>query len=220
MEIHCIKDIYNYIEGPIKIFIITKHILDNECPNALVSYFQTHNITHQLVAPFMHRVNRAERAIQTFKHHFIAGLSSTPKYFPMHLWCRLIPQAIITLNLMRPSTLNSNISAHAILEGQYDFSKHPMAPPGSKTLVHNKPQQRKTWGPYATDGWYISPALNHYRCYKVYISTTGQERVSDTVEFIKEKNTDPTQEGPGPYAVVSLARLGSRGALRIARNAG
>ena len=36
----------------------------------------------QLVPPYIHQRNSAERAIRTFKEHFIAGLSSTHKDFP------------------------------------------------------------------------------------------------------------------------------------------
>jgi hypothetical protein len=48
----------------------------------------------------MHRRNAAERAICTFKNHFIAGLCSVDKHFPLHLWDRLVSQAVITLNMM------------------------------------------------------------------------------------------------------------------------
>ena len=37
------------------------------------------NIKYQLVPPSNHRANNAERAIQTFKNHFIAGLCSVDK---------------------------------------------------------------------------------------------------------------------------------------------
>jgi hypothetical protein len=48
--------------------------LDNECSNALRYLINQHDIQLQLVPPHMHRRKAAERAIQTFKTHFIAGL--------------------------------------------------------------------------------------------------------------------------------------------------
>jgi hypothetical protein len=33
------------------------------------------------------------------------------------------------------------------------------------------------------DCWYIGPALEHYRCYTVYITKTRSSRVVETVEF-------------------------------------
>jgi hypothetical protein len=35
-------------------------------------------------------------------------------------------------------------------------------------------------------GWYIGPALEHYRCYTVYINKTRGERVVETVDFFPE----------------------------------
>ena len=77
------------------------HILDNECPNFLRTFMREVNKQFQLVPPHIHQRNSAERAIRTFKEHFIEVLSSTHKYFPLHIWCRLIPHAIIMLNLLR-----------------------------------------------------------------------------------------------------------------------
>jgi hypothetical protein len=105
------------------------------------------NVTFQLVPPHVHRRNPAERAIGTFKDHFIAGLSTTDKRFPMHLWCQLIPQATITLNLLRASRLNPRLSANEQLNGTFDFNKTPLAPPGTKVIVHEKPQVRQSWAP-------------------------------------------------------------------------
>jgi hypothetical protein len=58
------------------------------------------DITFQLVPPYSHRRNSAEGAIRSFKDHLIAGLCSTEKSFPMHLWDRILPQAVITLNML------------------------------------------------------------------------------------------------------------------------
>ena len=53
-----------------------------------------------LVPLHIHHCNAAERAIQTFKNHFIAGLVSTHKEFLFHLWCRPLPQAVVAFNLL------------------------------------------------------------------------------------------------------------------------
>ena len=102
--------------------------------------------------PHIHRRNSAERAIQTFKNHFIAGLASTDPNFPLSNWCHLLPQAELTLNLLRPSRLNPKLSAYAQLEGAFDFNHTPLAPPGTHVIVHEKPNQRCTWAPHGIDG--------------------------------------------------------------------
>jgi hypothetical protein len=51
---------------------------------------------HELVPPYNHRSNLAERAIQTFKHHFISILSGVDDKFPLSLWCALLEQTELT----------------------------------------------------------------------------------------------------------------------------
>jgi hypothetical protein len=73
--------------------------------------------------------------------------------------------------------------------GQYDFNRAPMAPPGTIIIAHETPSRRRTWAPHEQDGWYIGPALEHYRCYTVYITKTRGNRIVETVEFFPEKIT-------------------------------
>jgi hypothetical protein len=67
--------------------------LDNEASAALKNFFTTNDVEYQLVPPHGHLNNADERAIQTFKENFVAGLSSVDPTFPLHLWDRLLPQA-------------------------------------------------------------------------------------------------------------------------------
>jgi hypothetical protein len=76
--------------------------LDNEASKLLKDYPYQQEIAFQLVPPYSHSRNSAERAIRSFKDHLIAGLCSTDKYFPMHLWDRILPQAVITVKLPQP----------------------------------------------------------------------------------------------------------------------
>jgi hypothetical protein len=121
--------------------------LDNEASKLLETYLHQQYITFQLVPPYSHRRNSSERAIRSFKDHLIAGLCSTGKSFPMHLWDILLPQAVIALNMLRTSRINRKLSAATHIFGQYDFNRAPMAPPGT---------------PHGQDRWYIGPALEHY----------------------------------------------------------
>ena len=59
--------------------------LDNECPAGLKKYMHTQGVNYQLVPPHLHRTNAAEKAIGTWKDHFVSGLSSTNPLFPLHL---------------------------------------------------------------------------------------------------------------------------------------
>jgi hypothetical protein len=165
--------------------------LDNEASKLLKMYLHQQGITFQLVPPYSHRRYSAERAIRSFKDHLIPGLCSTDKSFPMHLWDRLLPQAVITLNMLRTSKINPKLSAATHIYGQYDFNRATMAPPGTRIIAHETPNRRRTWARHGQDGWYIGPTLEHYRCYTVYVTTTRGERVVETVEFPPEKFTLP-----------------------------
>ena len=157
------------------------HTLDNKASTNLKDFLTTEKVEYQLVPPHIHQRNSAERAIQTFKNHFIAGLASTDPNFPLSNWCRLLPQAELTLNLLHPSRLNPKLSAYAQLEGAFDFTCIPLAPPGTRATVHEKPTQHCTWAPHGIDGWYIGPAMDHYQCYRVWIPSTHAEHKADTI---------------------------------------
>jgi hypothetical protein len=73
---------------------------------------------------------------------------------------------------MRGLRINSQLSAWAQINGHFDFNHTPLAPPGLRVLVHEKPQNRETWSPHALDGWYIGPALETYQCYNVWLWDT------------------------------------------------
>ena len=120
-------------------------ILDNEISYDLKTAFDINNTKFQLVPPHSHRRNAAERAIQTWKNHFKAGLASAHPNFPLSEWDRLIPQSNITLNLLRTARANPALSAYAYIYGQFDFSATPLAPPGTKVVVHIDSKVRDTW---------------------------------------------------------------------------
>jgi hypothetical protein len=128
--------------------------LDNEAPQGLKQFMTAHDVQYQLVPPHIHHQNAAEKVISTFKDHFIAGISSTDKKWPMHLWCRLLPQASITLNLLQQSQINPCLSAKAQLNGAFDFNATPLAPPGmTRVIIHEQASIRQSWAPHGIDGW-------------------------------------------------------------------
>ena len=118
-----------------------------------------------------------------FKNHFISGLCSVDKKFHLHLWCRLLDQAELTLNMLRTSRINPNLSAHEQLHGIHDFNATHLAPLGTKCIAHEKSSQCGTWAPHGQHGWYIGAAPKHYRCCQIYIPKTQGIRICDTVEF-------------------------------------
>ena len=159
------------------------HNLDSNCPTVFQKLMTAKDERFQLVPPHLHRRNSVERSIQTFKNHFIAGLASVSKKSPVHLWCRLLPHCLLTLNLLRPSRINTKLSAYTQLQGAFNFNPTPLAPPGTKTIIHDKPAIRGSWATRGYEGWYICPASNHYRYHTVYANHTAHERVAETIDF-------------------------------------
>jgi hypothetical protein len=180
--------------------------LDNEVSNDLKEYMSDQNISFQLVPPHVHRRNAAERALQSFKNHLIAGLCTADPDFPLNLWDKLIPQAEITLNMLRPSRLNPKISAHTQLENVFDFNRTPLAPPGTRAIAYETPSQRGTWDPHGVDGWYVGPALEHYRCYTIHVNDTGGDRTPETISFFPKKCNIP-QISSAELAAIAATEL-------------
>ena len=102
----------------------------------------------------------------------------------------MLPQAQMTLNMLRSNNVNKNMSAHETIFGKYDFNKTPIAPPGTKSIIHVTSNLRKTFDPRGTLCWYIGPSLQHYRCMKFYIPNGG-ERISDTAMLYPANLTTP-----------------------------
>jgi hypothetical protein len=76
-------------------------ILDNEASAAYKHAITfTWQAKFQLVPLDMHCQNRAERAIRTFKAHFLSILAGVDPTFPLYLWGLLLPRAELTLNLL------------------------------------------------------------------------------------------------------------------------
>ena len=82
--------------------------------------------------------------------------------FPIEEWDRLLPQYYITLNILRSSHHQPNLSAYAATFRNFNFNQTPLAPPGTRGLVHKITEQRASFAPHGVDGWYIGPLLDHY----------------------------------------------------------
>jgi hypothetical protein len=111
--------------------------MDNEASTALKNYLAREGIyLHLILPPHINRLNDAERAIQTFKNHFIAGICSI---FPLKFQDKLLPQTAITLNILRTSRINPPCSiseggsynipaAGPTAQHFFPLTPHPSAP--------------------------------------------------------------------------------------------
>ena len=129
-----------------------RQILDNEISEAYKENIQNTSMTYQLVPQDDHRRNIAERAIQTWKNHFVSVLSGTASTFLLHLWCQVIQQAERKLLLLIHSNVSTHISAYAHVNGQHNCRSEPFFPIGMESLVHDKPQRRRTFVEHCKKG--------------------------------------------------------------------
>ena len=149
------------------------HVLDNECSADFKAAITKNQMRYyQLTPPNNHCRNIAEKAIQTFKAHFIFIICGADKSLPLHLWCQLLPQAEHTLNMLRPSRMTPTVSAYTYLWGQHDYNANPYAPLGCKVEAYLYPSIRETWVPHTASGHYLGNSKEHYQCHQIYISDT------------------------------------------------
>ena len=81
-------------------------ILDNEYSAAYKLYIDKKwGAKFQLVPPDVHQCNISERAIRTFKAHFLAILAGVSDSFPNYLWDQILPQKELTLNILCQSNI-------------------------------------------------------------------------------------------------------------------
>jgi len=187
---------------------IKKHTLDNEASDALKQYIRKQEIQFELMPPGNHRRNQVERAIQTFKAHFIAILAGVDNKFPLSLLCHLLEPTELTPNLLRQSKVVPKISAFAHIHGHHDYMKKPFAPLGCAIEAHVKPEDRRTWDTRSDAGFSLRTSMHHHRCFRVYITKTRATRISDTVHFKHQYITNPTvsPESRGFAAAQQLTR--------------
>ena len=88
-EFKCVyRDMYSTLKS--KGYSPKLHKIDNETSKEVEKFIAEQHTKLQYAPPHIHRQNAAERGIQTWKYHFIAGLVSINPEFPIRLWCRLI----------------------------------------------------------------------------------------------------------------------------------
>ena len=79
--------------------------------------------------------------------------------------------------------MNPKLSGYAQLHGELNYNATPLAPPGTKTSVHEILTVRESWEVHVGKGWYLGPSMEHNRCHHIYITETRGERDSEFVDF-------------------------------------
>ena len=154
----------------------------------------------------MHWRNAFEREIKTFKNRFITELCIVNPDFPLQLWNIFLYQATSTLNMMQKSIKTPNIYAHEKLFVISNFNHTPFALPGTRILVHDKPEKRSTYAPHRSYGWCIVGAPLQYRCFTCYMASTKLDRTSNTVD-LSPHHFDMSKTSSSDAAAISEPQL-------------
>eukprot|EP00804_Cyclotella_cryptica_P013578 CCRYP_012928-RA/>CCRYP_012928-RA protein AED:0.44 eAED:0.45 QI:0/-1/0/1/-1/1/1/0/191 len=93
--IRAYDDVYNFLRT--RGYRPQLHKLDNETSKDVESFIADNNASHQYTPPDIHRTNPAERAIRTWKNHFVAIRAGTPSTYRLSNWCKDLEQTNITL---------------------------------------------------------------------------------------------------------------------------
>jgi hypothetical protein len=166
--------------------------MDNQATKAIKSYLTPQQCRIQLVEPGNHWVNAAERAIQMFKNRFICALGTTDIDFPIQLWDKLASQVQDSINLLRRSWINPNISAYETLKGLYNWNCIPFAPLGTNAIIYTDADTRASWAPQGVDTWMLGSSKDHYQCHLYYVPELSGYCVSGSAEFFPQHCIEPT----------------------------
>jgi hypothetical protein len=189
----------------------TMQILDNETSATLENFLKnTAKADLQYVPPGMHRQNKAERAIRPTKNCIISMFTTTDPTFPAGLlFDEVTTQAEIVINQLRPWHPNPAINAWAGMHGKpYDHMRHPISVYGMRCVIYNR--VRDSWATHGVNGFYLAPAMQHYRCWKTYVTGTHATRITDTVEWLPQPYCMP---GHSPLEALTAAVHDMAGAI-------
>jgi hypothetical protein len=63
---------------------------------------------------------------------------------------------------------------------------------------------KSSWAPHAVPGWYLGPALKHYRCFRVWARAARAERIKNTLEWLR--TTVPMPVPPQTDLILAAAK--------------
>ena len=162
------------------------HVLDNECSRAVQKFPSKKGTARQNVEAHNYRVNAVEPAVKTAKYHIIAHIATLDHQCTIQLWSKMLPQMQDTLNMLRTSQNNNNLTAYEKLNGKFDWNQTPIASLGTRGMLFIHPDSRNTFAPHCDEAFTVERARHHYPLLEFYVPTTRGYRISGTFRL------DPT----------------------------
>jgi hypothetical protein len=162
------------------------NVMDNQATKQIKKFLTKEECKLQLIKTHNHRVNAAERAIQTFKDAFIAALGTTNQDFPLHLWNKITPQVINMLNMMHTLCNHPTKAAYKILNNPYNWNCYHHAPLSCKAVIYKDGDTRGLWASRGINGWYLGSSIDHYRWDLYYVPDTWGYRISGSIKLFPQ----------------------------------
>ena len=162
--------------------------VDGEYSKEMRRLWTKDQVEVDIVPPNDHRTLPAERAIRTFKEHFISILAGTDPAFPAHEWDRLISQAELTMQLLLPAPGDDTMSRYELIHGKaYDFYKYPVLPIGSLVVV--KDPDHASMGLRGLPVFYLGTPEGAPGQYRVFDPTGETERTVNNVRVSRKPSS-------------------------------
>ena len=76
-----------------------------------------------------------------------------------------------------------------------------------RIVCFEAPSQRSTWSPHGIDGFYVGPAMNHHRCFTVYIPSTHATRITGQLSWHPPPAYQLPGSTPADYVLSCISRL-------------
>ena len=92
--------------------------------------------------------------------------------------------------------------------GQDNYNAAPFVPIRMESLVHDKPNQRKTFAEHCRKGYFLGNSFEHYRAWKFWMINTRATRISETV-FHKHKYISNPNVTPADSVIAKAGNLDS-----------
>ena len=126
--------------------------------------------------------NSVVQAIATSKNYFVTGIKSAPPSFQLNIWDKLIPQVLLTLNLLQPSRISPRLSVYTQVNGSFDYKTTLFFPLVINILAHILPKDLISWSIHAVKGIYIGPTMEQYQYNNIWILSTNKICIANTVK--------------------------------------
>ncbi len=129
-----------------------------------------------------------ERAIVTFKEHFVAALTTVDMLCPLQLWDKFLPQVELTLNLLRFSCRNPGVSTRYCTDCTIT-TKRPLPLLGQKhwfmTILQQEPPGRRMQLTFSTLARPTTTAVVFVSTYRQLGASALRTRGSCTLPIAK-----------------------------------